>query len=234
MARTSSRHPVSASSAVSTNAEVRGISVSGNAVVRVRPDSVRVSVGVEVRAKTVEEVRSQAAQKMQSVLKSLRALEIPNLRMRTTFLSVAPVYSFPAGRPSEFEGYSASNTVSVAVRGVSTDIVAKYASTLQDAALRAGADVSTNLEFFLDNPMKRQEEALANAVNDARRKAEVMAKAAGVTITQVGTVTEGSGERFMPMQQSKRLGEMAPGTETPVEAGEIVVSSDVTVWFMIR
>src|SRR5262249_7709468 len=134
----------------SADEPVTGIVASGSGEVRVPPDSVRIRVGVEARARTVEEVQKQANLIMTRVLANLRALGIPNLQLRTSFLSVDPVHATtPEGvRTSQIVGYSASNTVSVAVRNVPTDKLAGYVSAMLNAALPAGANVMGNLELF--------------------------------------------------------------------------------------
>lgn len=249
MSRESSRHPVLfaifallasfvlAPSFASAHEAVTGIVASGSGEVRVRPDSLRIVVGVVAQAKTVEEVQRQANEQMQRVLASQRALGIPDLLLQTSILSVLPVHATtPEGvRTAQIVGYSASNAVSVAVRKAPFDKIGAYASAIMNAALEAGANETGGLELFLDDPSSAQAEALVKAVVDARRNGEIMAKAAGVVITGVASVSES--EESTPMLARQAPQYEAGGVEapaTPVEAGEIVVSSQVTVRFTLR
>lgn len=248
MYRESSRHPVLfallaifglvlAPSFASAHEAVMGIVASGSGEVRVRPDSLRIIVGVEARAKTVEEVQRQANEQMQRVLVSQRALGIPDLQLQTSILSVLPVHATtPEGvRTAEIVGYSASNGVSVTVRKAPFAKIERYASAILNAALVAGANVTGGLELFLDDPSSAQAEALAEAVEDARRHGEIMAKAAGVEITGIALVSEGEASMPLLRHASQYAAEASLGAPaTPVEAGEIVVSSQVTVRFTLR
>ena len=251
MSRESSRHPVLFAifallaifglvltpSFASAHEAVTGIVASGSGEVRVRPDSLRIMVGVEVQAKTVEEVQRQANEQMQRVLASQRALKIPDLLLQTSILSVLPVHATtPEGvRTAQIVGYSASNRVSVAVRKASFDKIGGYASAIMNAALGAGANEIGGLELFLDDPSSAQAEALAKAVQDARRNGEIMARAAGVEITDVASVSEGEASSPTLLRQAPQYEAGGPGAPTtPVEAGEIVVSSQVTVRFTLR
>jgi hypothetical protein len=224
-------------SVASAHEAITGIVASGSGEVRVRPDSLRITVSVEVQAKTVEEAQKQANEQMARVIASQRALRIPDLQLQTTILSVLPVHATtPEGvRLAQIVGYSASNGVSVAVRKAPFDKIGGYASAILNAALEAGANETGGLELFLDDPSRAQAEALTKAVANARHDGEIMAKAAGVTITGTASVSEGEEStpvllRQAPQYEAGGLG----GSVTPVEAGEIVVSSEVTVRFTIR
>ncbi|MFT3775385.1 MAG: SIMPL domain-containing protein [Minicystis sp.] len=245
MARRSCRHPVLvallalfglvfAPGLASADAADTGIVAAGSGAVRVRPDSVRMVLGIEVQGKTVEEVQKQANEKMQRVLASLRALAIPGLQLQTKILFVEPVHATtPEGvRTAEIVGYSATHGVSVVVRKANVDALAGHASAILNVALTTGANVSGGFELFVDDPSRAQAEALAMAVKAARKNAEVMAKAAGITITGVALVSEGTTYQPMMMQAPQYGGGLAGGT--PVETGEVVVSSNVTVRFTFR
>jgi hypothetical protein len=243
MARKSSRQPALperlgiARSRLSASAE-EGIVASGTGEVRVPPDSLRIRVGVEARGKSVAEVQSAANVTMTRVLESLHALQIPGIQMRTSFLDVSPVYErTETGINTEkIVGYSASNTVSVAVRKVPADKIAGHASAILNAAVNTGANVSGGFDLFLDDPASAQEKALAKAVQDARHRGEIMAKAAGVAITGVSLVSEASSftPSFTAYQAPIRGGAVAESATTPVEAGEISVTSSVTMRLMTR
>ena len=226
---------LSAASASANEAE-EGIVAAGSGEVHVRPDSVRIRVGVEARAKTVEEVQRQANEIMRRALASLRALDIPRLQMQTSFLSVDPVYeTTPSGvRTATIVGYSASNTVSVAVRRVPFDKIAGHVSAILSAAVQAGANVTGGLELFLDDASSAQAQALENAVKDARARGEVMAKAAGIAIKGIALLSEVNASTPMLMMQSRQYAPELGASETPLAAGEIVVSSNVTMRLTLR
>lgn len=210
------------------------ILVTGTGVVRVPADSVRIWVGLEAHAKTVAEVHREMTDKMHRVLTGLNALGIPNLQTRTRFVSISPEYAQTRSgeRTKRITGYGATNKVSVAVRKAAPDKLGDLASAILDAAIQSGANLSEEFELFLDDPSKAQDLALEKAVKDARRRADIMAKAAGVTITGITSMTpdvfggEGMGVAQAPPEPG--------GPTTSVATGDVVVSTTVRTRFTFR
>ncbi|APR81545.1 Hypothetical protein A7982_06894 [Minicystis rosea] len=244
VARSSARHPIIAAlialvalivPALAFAEETeRVIVATGSATVHARPDSVRLTVGVEAQGRTLEEVQKEANGRMTRVIEALQAKGIPNLKLRTSILSFGPVYAAPTegSRVPQIVGYSASNTLSASVRKVPVDKLGAYASAILGAAVDAGANVSGGFELFLDDPSALEAQALENAVKDARNNAEVMARAAGVTVTGVASVSEAA--EVTPRARALQYAPSAGAVQTPVETGEIVVSSAVTLKLTFR
>jgi uncharacterized protein YggE len=210
--------------------DARLIVVQGSGEVRVRPDSLRVDVGVASSAPTVGQAREKVNATMRRVIDAARALGIPGLTVETRILNVTPVYdSRPSGEPPSIVGYSASNHVAITSRSAPVDELGERGSRIIDAALDAGANNVGGIDFFLDDPTPSQDEALADAVRDAQRGAEVIARAAGVTLGPLTSVEESPGMRVVP--RAVRLGAIP---STPVEVEDIVVQSNVTAKFTFR
>src|SRR4051794_32804110 len=86
--------PASASDGESSVCEgQRLITTDGYGEVRVAPDSLRMDVGAEARATTLEQARSDVNSRMQAVLQSIRGLGIEGLTLQTAILQVSPVYA---------------------------------------------------------------------------------------------------------------------------------------------
>lgn len=105
-----------------------------------------------------------------------------------------------------------------------------------DAGLKAGANQLEGVHFSLRNELPSQEQALKQAVNEARTKAQAMASALNVGIVDVLEISEGGvslvprGDFAMPMMTARVQSEMAP---TPVSPGEIEVHASVTIRYRI-
>lgn len=200
------------------------IVVQGSGEVRVPPDSLSVDVGVEARAATVEEAREKVNASMRRVIDAVRGLEIPDLTVETRILNVSPVYANrPSDQPPAIVGYSASNHVAVTVRNAPVDELGARGSRIIDVALGAGANEMGGIDFFLDDPTVAEGDALVAAVRDAQRDAEIIARAAGVTLGPIYSVEESPGMRLVP-----RAARIETITSTPVEVEDIVVQSNVT------
>jgi uncharacterized protein len=206
------------------------ITAQGYGELRVRPDSLRTSVGVEVRATTLEKARSAVNTKMQQLIQALTALRIPSASLQTQTLQFYPIYGEERDKPRKITGYSATNRVSVTVLGATPTDLGEHASRLIDTALQNGANVVGGVDFFLRDTSAAQGRALATAVENAGQNAQAMADAAKVRITKLQSLEDQAEGGFTPLRFDVAA-RVASNAGTPIETGEIVVSSSVTARF---
>jgi hypothetical protein len=100
-----------------------------------------------------------------------------------------------------------------------------------DRLIAAGATDVWNVEFLVSDPAKALDQAREAAIADARRKAEVYAKAAGVTLGKVVSIEEESG--VSPPAPMRALTQQAPEMQIPIAPGENTLRAVVTVGFEI-
>ncbi len=209
------------------------ISTTGHGEVQVKPDSLSLTVAVESQAPTVNQVRTDINNKMQQVVSSIKALSIPNLELQTQSINLYPVYSREEkDRLPRIIGYRGSNRVQVTVTQASPDNLGLYAARVFDTVLSQGIQNLTGPNFFVKDLSGPRAQALAKAVQDAKASAQVMAEAAGVALTGLysleGTPQYGGGA---PPRMMAMRAEAADAMPTPVEIGEISVTSDVVARF---
>ena len=100
-----------------------------------------------------------------------------------------------------------------------------------DTLVGAGANEIGGINFVVSQASKLLDEAREKAVEDARRKAEIYAKAAGVTLgAPLGISEEGSPG---PMSFRKMAAGMA-ASAAPVAQGEETLSVTVSVSWSIK
>lgn len=212
------------------------ITTQGHGEVKVRPDSLSVNVQVETKNEKLPLARSENNQKAQSIINALKALNIPNLKLETQGMNVYPIQDYQKDKLPKVVGYQVGNALMVTVTGASPELLGEYGSRIVDTALNSGANHVDGLNFFLNDPTPARNQALSLAVKDARRNAEVIAKAAEVNIMGVQGI-EGSPQfggfiRPMPMYAMKaRMAAAETDSAPPVETGETTVTSDVTMRF---
>jgi uncharacterized protein YggE len=197
------------------------ISVSGQGTLSVRPDLAQVDAGVTSDAKTAREVSEANNAAMGKVLLALKAAGIDEKDIQTSRLSLQP-QSAPnrvPGAPMQIVGYRASNRVTVRLHDVT-----KVAGTI-DTLVGAGANDIGGIGFSVSNASKLLDEARERAVADARRKAEIYAKAAGVTLGAPVSIAEESSPGPMPY---RRIAAGMP-VSTPVAQGEETLQVTVSV-----
>lgn len=201
----------------------RHLTVSGQGRVEVAPDMAVVTIGVRTQADTARAALSANSQQMAAVLARLRATGIEPRDIQTGALSLGPLYEYPDSRAPRLVGFEASNEVVVRVRALDT------VGAVLDTAVEDGANTLGGLVFTLAEPGPVRDAALAAAVREARRKAEIMAESAGVTLGPVVSITEAGG--FDGPQPMPRMAMAEAAPAVPVEAGAIGYSATVTmVW----
>jgi len=205
--------------------------VSGNAQAEATPDEATVRLGIVRQETTAQAAQDQANRVAQAILSEIAKLGIPATQIRTSRLTLTPVYA-PGPRSDSREApriasYSASNQVSIEVTNL-TQI-----GPIIDAGLRAGSNQVDGVQFRLKDDLPLREQALKKAVAEARRKAETMAEALNVRILGIQEVSE-TGSSVIPRGEGGFVTMAARETApTPVSPGQVEVNASVTVKYLI-
>jgi uncharacterized protein YggE len=204
------------------------ISVSGIGRVTTTPDVADVRVGVTLTRTKVRDAQSAAATAMAGVIAALKKTGIADKDIQTTSLSLQPVYDYSNGNAPRLTGYQIVNAVSATVRKLDT------ISDVIDGALAAGATTLDGITFRVDDPASPEAQARDAAMKNARAKADALAKAAGVSITRVSSISEQSGSVPVPMPYFAAGGAKdAAAPSTPVQVGTNEVDVSVSVVYLI-
>ena len=202
------------------------ISVTGEARISVPPDMARIDAGVISEARTAREASDANNAAMGKVLLALKGAGIDEKDYQTSRLSLQPVNSSnrPGGLPA-ITGYRASNRVTIRLRDVT-----KVANVI-DTLVGAGANDIGGINFMVSQASKLLDEAREQAVADARRKAEIYARAAGVTLGAPLSISEGGAPP--PPIAFRRMAASAPEA-APIAAGEETLQLSVSVVWAIK
>ena len=193
------------------------VTTNGHGVVTVVPDQASVTAGVHTKAASASAALSQNARLMNAVVAALKAAGGTDLQ--TQQVSLYP----QTNDQNQVTAYVADNSVSA-----TTKITA--AGPLIDAAVAAGANTVSGPSLGVSGRDARYRDALGKAVEDARAKAEAIAKAGGFGVGQVSSVTEATASAPVPVFQAVA----AKSDATPIEPGTQDVTADVTVTFRIN
>ena len=200
------------------------ISTTGEATVSVAPDLAQIDGGVTSEAKTAREASDANNAAMGKVLLALKSAGIEEKDFQTSRLSLQPQSAPNRPGPSTIVGYRASNRVTVRLREV-----AKLANVI-DTMVSAGANDIGGINFMVSQASKLLDEAREQAIADARRKAEIYAKAAGVTLGAPLSISEEGAPGPMPYR--KMVAGMA--ASVPVAQGEETLRIAVSVSWAIK
>src|SRR6202140_3415865 len=204
------------------------ISVTGEATVSVAPDLAQIDGGVTLEAKTAREASEANNAAMGKLLLALKGAGIEEKDFQTSRLSLQP-QSAPnrnGSGPSTIVSYRASNRVTVRLREVG-----KLAGLI-DTMVAAGANDIGGINFMVSNASKLREEAREQAVAAARRKAEIYAKAAGVTLGAPLSISEEGAPG--PVLYRAKVASAGMAVSAPVAQGEETLQVNVSVSWAIK
>lgn len=201
------------------------ISVTGEATVSVPSDMAQIDGGVTSEAKTAREASDANNTAMGKVLLALKGAGIEEKDVQTARLSLQPQYVPNRAGPAAVVGYRASNRVTIRLREVT-----KVAGVI-DTLVGAGANEIGGINFAVSNASKLLDEAREQALADARRKAEIYARAAGVALGAPLSISEESSPGPTPFRAKVAAG-MA--VSAPVAQGEETLSVTVGVSWAIK
>jgi uncharacterized protein YggE len=193
------------------------VTVTGVGTVESVPNEADFNFGVESRGRTAQSAIAANATAMEKVIAALR--QAGAREIATQWVSVYTV----TDENGTVTGYSASNSVSAT-------IAVQRAGALIDAAAGAGANQISGPGMSSSNADRLYREALADAVDDARERAEVLARAAGRSLGEISSLSE-VGSQAIPYGAEAR--DMAAAS-TPIVPGEQETSATVSVTFSLR
>lgn len=191
------------------------ITVTGEATISVPPDSAVIRLGVSTRGKTARDANDANAAQMGNVLGAVKAAGIPDKDIQTSRLSLQPQTEVSGGS-SRLVGFQATNQITVTIQEIDK------LSSLLDRAVTAGANEMSGIEFVVSDYSRRLDQARTEAVADARRKADIYARAAGVKLGRAVSISEENSSPPRPMQAMR-------AAAVPIAPGEQKLQASVTV-----
>lgn len=218
-----------AESAAAQEKAVPTVTVVGEGLAAARPDMAVVSVGVASQAPLARDALAQNSKSMTAVIAAIKEAGIEPKDIETSQMSLRPQYSRPGQgtrEPPKVVAYEAANNVSVRVRDFDN------LGALLDRLVTSGANQIRGIELTLAEPGPLRDEARAAAMKDARRKADLLADAAGVRVVRVFSIVDDvqGGPRPLPMRMQADAAERMP---VPIEAGEQEIRARVRAVFEI-
>lgn len=208
-------------------ADAATITVTGEGRVDSRPDMASISLGVTTQGDTAAAAMAANSTELARVLENLRASGIADRDLQTSGLSLNPNWdsSYSGTGVPKILGYVASNMVTVQVRALDS------LGAVLDAAVSDGANTLNGVTFGLAEPEPVLDEARKRAVDDAKRRAGLLAEAAGVTLGKVMSISETGG--YAQPGPMFRMGADAASAPVPVAEGEVSMTAMVTMTWVI-
>jgi len=202
----------------------RTVSVSATGKVTAEADVAQISAGVVTEADSAKEAIGRNSVVMTKLIEGLKAASIQAKNIQTTTLNVEPRYTQPKdGRTAIINGYRVINQVRLTVRDV------KRLGEILDQAIALGANQINHIAFDIAEPEALKDEARKQAMENARRRGELYAKAAGGQLGPVLRISESVAD-VHPMPR----GGMAMRASVPIEPGTRSIEVEVHVTYALR
>ena len=208
-------------------AENATITVSGGASVTLKADYAQVTVGVSTKAPTVEEASQKNTAAIHAVIAALTEAGVLEEDIATSNYSVNAEYDYSSMGGQRLTGYNVSNQLSVIIRDM------EHIGATLDKATAAGANTIYNIQFLSTKADAAQDEATAYAVQDAMRRAELLAKAAGLKLGSIVSITD-SVTSYGVQTRSYKSNLQADMVSNAILPDDASVSASVTIVFELR
>lgn len=192
--------------------------MTGSATIRSAPDEAVVTLGVRTQAPSAEGAMQQNANRMAAIMRVLLDQGLRQGDIATAWINLYPNYDSSG---LTIVGYTAENQVSATIRDMGR------IGRIIDGSVDAGANVLGGIAFQLSDENEGLDEALAEAVGDARNKAEILAEASGATLGPVVTISESGGVAPPPIYYERVAADA--GATTPISPPTLESQVMVTV-----
>jgi uncharacterized protein YggE len=169
--------------------QATGIWVTGKGEVTITPDLALLVVGVEARENTVAEAQAKASVAMNDLMTALRNSGIEENDIQTRYFRIDQRTRWDNIKDEEIiTGYEVTNTVTVKIRDIDN------AGSIVDVAVEAGGDYIriSSFTFTMEDPTEYYDEAREKASEDAKDKAEKLAKQNNVRLGEPTFISESS------------------------------------------
>jgi len=188
------------------------INASGE-VTRV-PDVAIISAGVQTLQPTATAAIEENAARMERVRAALKRAGIEDRDIQTSSINLNPEYRYDQNQPPHLTGYRATNTVNVKFRDL------KRTGAILDALVAEGANTINGPNLTIDKPESALDEARTKAIANGRARADLYARALGMRVVRLLSVSESGGYAVpppMPMvmmaERSDASSKIDPGTQ---------------------
>ena len=207
-------------------AENATITVTGSASVTLKADYARISVGVSSKAATVEQAANENNAAIFAVIEALKEAGVAEEDIATSNYSVYAEYDYASFGGQKLTGYNVTNQLTVIIRDMD------HIGATLDKATAVGANNIYNIEFLSTKADEAQDEATVYAVQDAMRRAKLLASAAGLNLGGIKSISDTvASYGIVTRSYASKLDAVAGNSILPDDTS---VSASVTIVFELK
>lgn len=199
----------------------RTITIQASGEVQAEPDQAVISTGVVTEGDTARAALAANSTAMRKVIDGLKAAGLASRDIRTSQFSVEPRYT---SAKVAIQGFRVTNRVQLVVRDI-----ARLGEVL-DLVSGLGANQMGGISFVVTKAETLADEARGRAMENAFRRAQLYAKAAGAEVGPVQTISENV---VYPRPYAAPMARAA-SAPVPIEQGEQTLTVNVNVTWALK
>ncbi len=217
------------------------ITVSGEAVVNVKPDRIVLTFGIETRDPEILAAKQKNNDILKGAIAAIKEVGVPEKEIQTDYLSIEPRYK--DSYQGSFMGYFVRNTFTVTLDDP------EKVEGLVTRVLKAGVNYIHGIDFQTTEFKKYRERARKLALEAAREKAKQMASDLDQSVGDPILIHENGSpwwyfsswsgwgygrDRGMSQNVVQNVNGAAEGISDTVSLGKISIRANVSVTFELR
>jgi len=164
------------------NSDTKIFRSSGDAILRIQPDQVVLSLGVESRGKELIQTKEKNYKIQNDAISYCKSQGIPDKYIQTDFVRINPHYSY--GNDVIIDYYSVVQSVSIIIEDLE-----KYEQILTDL-LNIGVNKVNNIEFRTTNLKENRYKVRKMAIKAAKEKADFLTSEIGIKLGKIINIGE--------------------------------------------
>lgn len=208
------------------------ITLSATGEVDAKPDVALASISVMTEGKDPKAVQDANSAKINKVTQYLKDSGVNDDDIKTQNYNLYPRYDYPEGA-QVLSGYTLYQTVVIKMREL------EKVGDIMKGVVQSGANTIDSLNFIIDDPNDIKQEARKLALENAKAKAQELAKVVGLSLGKVRSFSEGE-TGFpppiydYPYERSLNYGEGGGGAAPDIQPGSTKVTALVYVTFELK
>ena len=192
------------------------------------PDVAIISAGVVRRSPTATGAIQENADRMEKVRSALKRSGIADKDIQTSNISLNPEYRYENNQPPQLTGYTATNQVSIRFRDI------RNSGRILDALVSQGANQINGPNLTIDHPESALDEARAKAATNGRARAELYARALGMRVVRLLSVSESGGYSSPPPMPVMMEARAMDAAQTKIDPGEQKLQVSLAMTFELQ
>jgi len=205
------------------------ISFTGEGKISTKPDMAFVDFSVVTQGVQLADVQNKNSEKMNKVAEFLKSFGVEEKDIKTTNYNLYPQYTYENNRIPQIMGYQISQTLSVKIKQL--DKVGE----VMEKVVGMGVNQVNSLYFGVENDEEIKEQARKMAIDNAKEKAEKLAKELGIRLGKLTNFYENTSGYPVPMYDSYKAVGMGGGAGSPnIQTGENEIIVNITLNYEVK